>query len=81
MEILQLISIILEAIIVLIGISIALAKKAALGWGFAVTFGIYVFYDLARYLHWQTEQTILQGLFFVATISAFWAIWSVYKEK
>jgi len=81
MEILQLISIILEAIIVLIGISIALAKKAALGWGFALTFGIYVFYDIAQYQHWQTDQAIIKSLFFVATVSAFWAVWSVYKQK
>jgi hypothetical protein len=81
MEVLQLISIILEAIIVLIGIAIALAKKAALGWGFALTFGIYVFYDLAQYMHWQTDQTVLRGLFFFATLSAFWAVWSVYKQK
>lgn len=81
MEILQLISIIIEAFIVLIGIAMALHKKATLGWCFALTFGIYVFYDLAQYLHWQTDATVLHSLFFVATISAFWAIWSVYKQK
>lgn len=81
MEILHLFSIIIEAIIVLIAITMALAKKHSFGWGFALTFGIYVFYDLVQYLNWQTDQNILRGLFFVATVSAFWAIWSVYKLK
>lgn len=81
MEVLQLISIILEVIIVLTGVAIALAKKAALGWGFALTFGIYAYYNLAQFLHWQNDQNLLTGLFFFATISAFWAVWSVYKQK
>ena len=81
MEILQLFSIIIEAIIVLMGISIALAKKHSYGWGIALTFGIYVFYDLVHYMQWQTDQNVLRGLFFVATLSAFWAIWSVYQQK
>jgi len=70
MEILQISSIVLEAIIVLVALMIAFGKKKMYGLGFALTFAIYVYYDLAKLMEWQTLPSLLPILFFIATLSA-----------
>jgi hypothetical protein len=69
-ETLQISSIILEAMIIIIALTIALGKKKLYGLGFALTFAIYVYYDLAKFLEWQTLPSLLPILFFIATLSA-----------
>lgn len=81
METLQLISIALELIIVAIALGIALKKKMMYGWGFALTFAIYVFYDLANVFSWEISVLVLQISFFIATISMLVSILEVYKKK
>lgn len=80
MNILQLISIIIEFIIVIISLTIAIQKKKIYGYGFALTFAIYVFYDLARLFALSVNEILLYSLFFVATLSAAVSLWSLYKE-
>jgi hypothetical protein len=48
MAVLHLFSIFLEAVIVVIALLLAVHKKRLYGYGFALTFGIYVVYDLAN---------------------------------
>ncbi|MEA2112543.1 MAG: hypothetical protein U9P50_01050 [Patescibacteria group bacterium] len=78
---LQTLSIFLEAIIVLISLRIAISKKRMAGYGFALTFGIYVFYDAVRYYNYSINGELLQVLFFIATVSALLSIWLVYKRR
>jgi len=80
MESINLISIVLEAVIVVFALMIALKKKLAYGWGLALTFLIYVFYDLARMQGWEVSNSIMALSFLVATISATVAIYSIYKK-
>lgn len=80
MELLQYVSIIIEALIAIIGIFILVQKKKIYGLGFFITFAIYVFYDLARLLSWNISNTILYVSFLIASFSALWAVWSVYKK-
>ena len=77
----QYVSILLEAVIAIFGILIWTQKKKIYGLGFFVTFGIYVFYDFARLLGWAVSESVLYGLFFVASVSALWTAWGVYKSK
>lgn len=79
--ILQVVSIIIEAIIVVFSLLTAIKKKKIYGFGIALTFAIYVFYDLARSIPLSISNNILYPLFFIATLSALWAIWMIYRER
>lgn len=74
-------SILLEAAIAIFGLLIYVQKKKLFGLGFLVTFGIYVFYDLARLLTWTISQNILYLIFFIASLSALLTVWHLYKKK
>ncbi|MDO8557433.1 MAG: hypothetical protein Q7R98_03135 [Candidatus Jorgensenbacteria bacterium] len=80
MDTLQLVSIFLEVAIVIISLMLALGKGKKYGWGFALTFAIYVFYDLAKLYLLSIPNSALYPSFFVATISALLAVWSLYKK-
>ncbi len=80
MDILQVISIGIEAVIAVLGILLAVKKKKLWGWAIALTFGIYVFYDVAKLLECAACPDFLRGIFFVASLSILWAVWRVFKE-
>ncbi len=77
--IIQYISIFIELLIAILGLLIVFHKKKIYGWGIFLTFGIYVFYDLAKLLGWNISDTLLYGSFFVASVSALWAVFEIYK--
>lgn len=81
MENINFISIILEAVVVIFGLMIAIKKRRGYGEGLALTFLIYVFYDLARLLGWQINDTFLSISFLVANISAVISIYSIYRDS
>jgi hypothetical protein len=72
-----------------IALEVAVAVVAALAavkgrphlFGLAVTFGIYVLYDLGRLLGWNVEKGVLSVLFLVASASALYAVWGLYRDK
>lgn len=73
-------SIVLEAAVAVIA-ALAAAKGRPYFYGLAFTFAAYVFYDLARYMHWAVEGPLLSGLFLVATLTALFAVWGLYRER
>jgi threonine/homoserine efflux transporter RhtA len=77
----QYISITIEFLIAVMGLLIVFQKKKIYGWGIFVTFGIYVFYDLVRLMNIQLSNDLMYGLFFIATASAFWAIYRIYSGR
>jgi len=81
MNALQLISIFLESVIVMISLMIGLKKKKIYGYGFALTFAVYVFYDTARLFSIETSETFLYIMFFVATVSALFSVWELYRKS
>lgn len=81
MEILHWFSIAIEAVIALLGVYIAVSKKRIYGLGIFVTFALYVFYDLAKHYELDISSDLLYVVFFVATVSALWAVWQLLKEK
>ena len=76
-------------LIISIALEVAVAIIAALAasqgrpylYGLALTFGIYVLYDLGRMLGWPVEQGILSVLFLAASASALVAVWGLYRDK
>lgn len=78
-ENLQFISIALEALIAGLFVASALRGRPYL-FGLALTFTIYVFYDLARQFAWDLPAGLLFGGFFVATIAALYSAVKIYRR-
>lgn len=78
-ENLQFVSIALEVVIAVIFVMIALRGKTFM-FGLALTFAIYVFYDLARQFAWDISPAIMFGGFFIATLSALYSAVKLYRR-
>lgn len=81
LEFLQVISIFIEMIVVLFGVLIALRKKHVYGWLIALTFGIYVAYDTAKYLSMSVASDMLYAAFFIASLSILIAVYLIFVGK
>jgi hypothetical protein len=77
----QYISIFIEVLIAILGLLILFQKKRIYGLGIFFTFGIYVFYDFTRLAEWIVSNDVLYISFFIATLSALWAVFEIYREK
>ena len=73
-------SIAIEVAVAVIAVLAALKGRPHL-YGLAFTFAVYVLYDLGRLLGWHAEGGILSALFLLASASALYAVWGLYKEK
>jgi hypothetical protein len=73
-------AIIVEAAVAVLAILGALKDRPHL-YGFALTFAIYVLYDVGRLLGWNVGEGVLSVLFLLAALSALVAVWGLYKEK
>lgn len=73
------VSIILEAAVAVLSL-LAARKGKPYVYGLAFTFGAYVLYDLARYLHLDVQEGALSTLFLLATVSALIAVWGLYRK-
>ncbi|MFA5105672.1 MAG: hypothetical protein WC506_01805 [Candidatus Micrarchaeia archaeon] len=78
---LQLVSIALEAAILVLCLLAAYDKQKKFMLGFALTFAIYVVYDTAKLFSVALPDVALEGVFFIATLSALWSAWQVYSAK
>jgi hypothetical protein len=81
LENLQYVSIVIEVIVAILGLMIAFQKKKNYGYGIFLTFAIYVFYDLSKQIGWSINSSLLYVLFFIASISALWAVYIIYNQK
>ncbi len=70
-----------ETIIVLLGLGLVIFKKNLIGLGIAITYGIYVYYDIARYAHLNINSCSLYSLFFIATLSMLLVVLRLYKKS
>ncbi len=76
---LQPVSIVLELLVVVVAIFLAVKNERLYGWLIALTFGIYVLYDSARFTGAAISDDILAVLFLVASASALGAVWMLYR--
>ena len=74
-----LISIVLEVLIAVL-FFLAANKGKKYFHGLALTFAIYVLYDLSRLLEWEVAPIVLSGGFLIATLAALYSAWHVYKR-
>ena len=80
MNLLHLLSILLEAVVAALGVMLDISKKKMYGWCIAVTFVLYVVYDLANLMALNISEDTLYMIFFVATLSILWAVWNIFLE-
>lgn len=80
MDLIPLVSIIIEIIIAAIALVVAYRGHTYMI-GFAITFGIYVYYDLARYYAWEVSESLLSGVFFIATLAALVSMMGILKKS
>ena len=72
-----------------IALEVAVAAIAAIAamkgrpylYGLAFTFAVYVLYDSGRLLGWNVEAGVLSVLFLLASASALYAVWGIYREE
>jgi hypothetical protein len=79
-EILVIASLAAEVVVSLLGLALAISKKKDIGWGIALTFAIYVFYDSVRFLNLHISNSVIGLLFFIASLSILWVVWRIYEE-
>jgi hypothetical protein len=73
-------SIALEVAVAVIA-AIAAMKGRPYLYGLAFTFAVYVLYDSGRLLGWNVEGGVLSVLFLLASASALYAVWGIYREE
>jgi len=81
LETIQYLSILIEAIIAILGLAIVFKKKKNYGWGIFITFAIYVFYDFSKQISLTINNDLLYALFFIASVSALFAVFMIYKDR
>jgi hypothetical protein len=79
MNIINIASLLLEFSVVIIGLLLVIRKRRSYGWLIALTFAIYVFYDLVRFFGVELNAILLSTLFLVASVSIVWAMLRIYK--
>jgi hypothetical protein len=78
---LQPVSILMEVFICGTGMGIAVLKKKTYGYFIALTFGIYVGYDLVAFTDTPVSPTLLSIIFLLATISMLYVVWTHYVAE
>ena len=73
-------SIALEVAVAVIA-AIAAMKGRPYLYGLAFTFAVYVLYDSGRLLGWNVEAGVLSVLFLLASASALYAVWGIFREE
>jgi len=78
---LQYVSITIEAVIFVLALKMIFEKKRYIGIPIAITFAIYVFYDLAKGSNWGLPREFLDTIFFIATASMLFVVWQLGRKK
>ena len=73
-------SIALELAVAIIA-AVAASRGRPYLYGLAFTFAVYVLYDAGRLLGWNVGKGVLSVLFLLASASALYAVWGLYREE
>lgn len=78
-------TLLIAAIALELAVAVIAATAARKGrpylYGLAFTFAVYVLYDTGRLLGWNVGGGVLSVLFLLASASALYAIWGIYREE
>ena len=74
-SVLQVLAVAIECIVALAGIRLATKGKKVYGWWIALTFALYVVFDLSRLGLLPKDEGVLSPLFLVASLSILYAVY------
>jgi hypothetical protein len=77
----QLVATLIEVVIALIAFLIGWQKKRLYGWLIAVTFGLFVIFDLARIFALEVAADKYALLLLIACLSMLYAMWLLWKGE
>jgi hypothetical protein len=80
-DFLQIIAVIIEVAVTIIAVVIATRQKKSYGWCIAVTFGLFVLFDIGRLFSLPLPDTAHALIFLVACGSMLYGVWLIYREK
>jgi hypothetical protein len=80
-DFLQIIAVLLEAAVTVIAVVIATRQKKYYGWCIAVTFGLFVLFDIGRLFAWPLSDEAHSLIFLVACGSMLYGVWLIYGEQ
>ena len=79
-DFLQIIAVLLEVAVAVIALVIATRNRKTYGWCIAVTFGLFVLFDIFRIFELPMPEAFHSFIFLVACGSMLYAIWLMYEE-
>jgi hypothetical protein len=79
-DVLQIIAVLFEIIIACAGVAIATRRKKFYGWFIAVTFGLFVVFDIARIFAMTLMEDLHALIFLIACGSMMFAVWLMYND-
>jgi hypothetical protein len=80
-DFLQIVAVLLEVAVTVIAVVIATRGKKYYGWCIAVTFGLFVLFDIGRLFSWPLSDEAHSLIFLVACGSMLYGVWLIYAEK
>ena len=80
-DFLQVIAVLLEVAVTLVAVVIATRNRKTYGWCIAVTFGLFVLFDICRIFALPVPDITHALIFLVACGSMLYAVWLMYQEK
>jgi hypothetical protein len=80
-EFLQIIAVLIEVAVTMIAVVIATRQKKSYGWCIAVTFGLFVLFDIGRLFSLPLPDAVHALIFLVACGSMLYGVWLIYEEK
>ena len=78
--VLQVLSIVIECVVALGGLRLATKGKKFYGWWIALTFALYVVFDLSRLEFLPKSEAVISPLFLIASLSILYAVWLIGCE-
>jgi hypothetical protein len=79
-DFLQIIAVFLEVAVTVIAVVIAIRQKKYYGWCIAVTFGLFVLFDIGRLFSWPLSDEVHSLIFLVACGSMLYGVWLLYED-
>jgi uncharacterized membrane protein len=79
-DFLQVVAVLLEIAVIVIAIIIATRKKKSWAWGIAITFALFVLFDLFRIIALPVPDAAYSLILLVACGSMLYAIWLMYED-
>jgi hypothetical protein len=73
--VLQVLGILIECIVLVAGVRLAIKGKKYYGWWIALTFALYVAFDLSRLGFLPKSEAVISPLFLIASLSILYAVW------